>query len=144
MSDSAKDQRKRPASDIPEPKGFKAKIRKLVRRAARPKPKPAQNAENPPEESPSQDSPDGCLGLIGRLFGMIDKFFEFLWNMVIVIFLVSFLIWLLRGCEGEPPEAPRPGTRNHPKPPRRAQVPAMNPHTVPPALVSCNFTPEGR
>ena len=144
MSDSAKDQRKRPASDIPEPKGFKAKIRKLVRRASRPKPKPAPNGENPPEESPSQDSQDGCLGLIGRFFGMIDKFFEFLWNMVIVIFLVSFLIWLLRGCEGEPPEAPRPGPRSHPKPPRRAQVTAMEPRTVPPALVSANFTPEGR
>ena len=76
MSDSAKDQRKRPASDIPEPKGFKAKIRKLVRRAARPKPKPAPNAENPAEESPTQDSPDGCGCL------------------VIGVLLTAVLVWL--------------------------------------------------
>ena len=80
MSDSAKDQRKRPASDIPEPKGFKAKIRKLVRRAARPKPKPAPNAENPADPSPARQRPkakeDGCGCL------------------VIGVLLTAVLVWL--------------------------------------------------
>lgn len=142
MSDSAKDQRKRPASDIPEPKGFKAKIRKLVRRASRPKPKPAPNAENPPEESPAQDSPARDLYRI-----RMDEYVEslcYILKMVIFIYLAGCLVIFLKGCEGEPPEAPRPGPRSHPKPPRRAQVPAMEPRTAPPALVSANFTPEGR
>ncbi len=144
MSDSAKDQRKRPAADIPEPKGFKAKIRKLVRRAARPKQRQEPNVDSPAEAPPAQDSPNGVLGLIGRFFGMIDEFFDFLWNMMIIIFLISVIIWVVKGCEGEPPLSPGPGTHNRRRPPRRAQIPALNPITVPLSPVARNITPAGR
>lgn len=133
MSDPKKDEGKPSSSDKSPSAGFRDRLRKLVKKVRRPKPSTAREDEAPEQEPTAKKQKSGIFSSASKFFASVELFFDGIGCLIVMIllgaFLISYALWMLKGCKGEAPTAPdltlpSPAHQRN-RPPPRPKPPAM-------------------